>query len=98
MNSMSNCRDVFIESEKDVEGTVQKRITYVIDDDISVRRSLHFMLSSQSMSVWPFASATDFIDQLSTLIPAPVLLDIRMANIDGLQLLEILRERGVSWP
>lgn len=98
MSSMLNCSEVFIEAEKDAEGTIKKRIIYVVDDDIGVRRSLHFMLSSQSMSVWPFASATDFLDQLSMMIPAPVLLDIRMANIDGLQLLEILRERGVSWP
>lgn len=95
---MLNCSEVFIEAEKNAEGTIKKRIIYVVDDDIGVRRSLHFMLSSQFMSVWPFGSAADFIDQLSMLIPAPVLLDIRMANIDGLQLLEILRERGVSWP
>lgn len=95
---MLNCSDVFIEAEKDAEGAIKKRVIYVVDDDVGVRRSLHFMLSSQSMSVWPFASATDFIDRLSLLTPAPMLLDIRMANIDGLQLLEILRERGVSWP
>lgn len=50
------------------------------------------------MMVWPFASAADFIEQMPALTPAPVLLDIRMANIDGLQLLELLNEQGVSWP
>jgi two-component system response regulator FixJ len=98
MSSMLNFRNVFTEAEKDAEATTEKRTIYVVDDDMGVRRSLHFMLSSQSMSVWPFVSAMDFIDQLPLLIPAPVLLDIRMANIDGLQLLEILREQGLSWP
>lgn len=98
MNRTLYQSDVFIEDENNVEGNNKMRTIYVVDDDISVRRSLHFRLSSQSMNVWPFASATDFVDHLPTLNPAPVLLDIRMAEIDGLQLLEIMQGRGVSWP
>lgn len=71
---------------------------YVIDDDRDVRKSLHFMFSTSSIKVWPFAAAADFLDQLAFLTPAPILLDIRMDDIDGLELLEILKEREVSWP
>ncbi len=71
---------------------------YVIDDDSDVRKSLHFLLSASSITVWPFASAADFLDQLADLAPAPILLDIRMADIDGLQVLAILQERDVRWP
>lgn len=98
MSTMPNRNQIFVGNESDAEVIMQKRTIYVVDDDASVRRSLHFMLSSQAMTVWPFSSATDFLDQLPTLVPAPVLLDIRMANIDGLQLLEILKVREVSWP
>jgi two-component system response regulator FixJ len=74
------------------------RQVYVIDDDIDVRKSLHFLLASSSIIGWPFATSADFLDQLPGLVPAPILLDIRMPIIGGLQTLEILRERGISWP
>lgn len=75
-----------------------RKLLYVIDDDSGVRKSLHFMLSDYGIQTWPFASAEDFLDKLSFLTPAPILADIRMTGIDGLQLLAILKERGVSWP
>lgn len=71
---------------------------YVIDDDSDVRKSLHFRLMASSITVWPFANATDFLDQLDHLTPAPILLDLRMPGIDGLQVLAVLKERDVQWP
>ena len=74
------------------------RSVYVIDDDVDVRKSLHFLLATASVRVWPFASAADFIENLPHLEPAPILLDVRMADIDGLKLLQILKDRAVTWP
>ena len=71
---------------------------YVIDDDNEVRRSLHALLSTANMLSWPFSSADDFLDSLATLEPAPILLDVRMPMVDGIQLLTMLRQRGVEWP
>lgn len=71
---------------------------YIIDDESDVRRSLHFLLSTIGLTSWPFASAQDFLDNFADLEPAPILLDIRMPSIDGLQLMSVLRERGVKWP
>lgn len=72
--------------------------TYLIDDDKDIRKSLYFMLSARDIHVWPFVSADDFLDHFSHLSPAPILLDIRMAGMDGLQLLEVLNERAIRWP
>lgn len=74
------------------------RCLYVIDDDADVRKSLHFLLSASAMTVWPFAGAADFFDQLPHLTPAPILLDIRMPEIDGLEVLSMFKERGIDWP
>ena len=74
------------------------RSVYVVDDDSDMRKSLRFLLASSAITAWPFSAAADFVDQLPELAPAPILLDIRMADIDGIELLEILRERDVSWP
>ena len=76
----------------------QTRHVYVIDDDADVRKSVHFLLLVSAVRAWPFARALDFIEQLNDLVPAPILLDLRMPDIDGLQLLEILKQRGVHWP
>jgi len=71
---------------------------YVIDDESEVRRSLHFLLSTAGLVSWPFASASDFLDNLDVLEPAPILLDIRMPEIDGINLMTIMQTRGIDWP
>ena len=75
-----------------------KRRAYVIDDDSQIRKSLHFLLGASAIDAWPFSNCADFIGQLERLAPAPILLDIRMPGIDGLQMLEILAQRQVPWP
>lgn len=76
----------------------KKKLVYVIDDDSELRRSLHFALATSGITVWPFAAPEDFLDQLDTLEPAPVLLDLRMRTMDGMEVLKILSERGNHWP
>ena len=71
---------------------------YVIDDDVSVRRSLYFLLATAGFLSWPFASASDFLDNLPTLVPAPILLDVRMPHIDGIELMALLSDQGIKWP
>ena len=71
---------------------------YIIDDDREVRRSIHYLLSTANIVSWPFGSASDFLENLDTLAPAPILLDIRMRDMDGIQLMQVLRDRGIAWP
>jgi two-component system response regulator FixJ len=71
---------------------------YVVDDDEGVLKSLDFLLATLGIVAHTFADAVDFVEQLMELAPAPILLDIRMPKIDGFQLLQILHDRGVTWP
>lgn len=89
---------IFVEPDEILSNLPVKKLIYVIDDDAQIRKSLFFMLSSSSMSVRPFQSASDFLEELRYLPPAPILLDIRMADIDGLKFMEILKEQAVHWP
>jgi len=82
-----------------VVGEQARRTTvYVVDDDPEIRKSLSFLLAATGVTVRPFARAADFLAQVSELPPAPLLLDIRMPEIDGLQVLAMLKDRSVDWP
>jgi two-component system response regulator FixJ len=76
---------------------VRKHV-YVLDDNSDVRRSLHFSLATVNIVGWPFSCAQDLLDQADSLAPAPLLLDVKMPGIDGLEALSLLRGQGITWP
>src|SRR4051812_8378534 len=75
-----------------------QRLAYIVDDDRDMRMSLRMLLQEDAIDARPFLSAADFLDALPELKPGPVLLDVRMPEMDGIALLEALIERGVRWP
>src|SRR3954468_22720448 len=75
-----------------------ERLAYVIDDDRDMRMSLRMLGQGEAIDARPFLSAADFLDALDELKPGPVLLDVRMPEMDGIALLEALIERRVRWP
>ena len=77
---------------------MSKRRVHVIDDEEPIRRSSKLMLSVLGYEVATFATGTAFIDSLAGLAPGAVLLDIRMPEIDGLEVQQILNERGFGLP
>jgi two-component system response regulator FixJ len=68
---------------------------YVIDDDLAMRDSLDFLLTSAGFSVRLFETATDFRSALSALQPGCVVSDIRMPGLSGM---DLLRETLASNP
>jgi two-component system response regulator FixJ len=74
-------------------------VVHVVDDDPALRRSLRFLLESVDWQVRLHASAEEFLDAVPQLsAPSCVLLDIRMPAMSGLELQQVLRERGVAVP
>jgi two-component system response regulator FixJ len=71
---------------------------YVIDDDRDVRRSLSFMLGAAEIRSHPFGSGLDFLEALPDLEPGCILLDLRMPQMDGFQVMGALAERKIDWP
>jgi two-component system response regulator FixJ len=70
----------------------------VVDDDRDVRRSISFMLGAADLQSRPFASGPDLLDALPELQPGAILLDIRMPEMDGFQVMTELAQRGIEWP
>ena len=70
----------------------------MIDDDRDVRRSLSFMLGAADIRSHPFGSGLDFLDALPDLDPGCILLDLRMPQMDGFQVMDALAERKIDWP
>ena len=73
-------------------------IVYVVDDDAPVRESLALLIQSMQWQVKCFSSAGEFLDQLNPEQPGCLILDIRMPEMDGLELQEELNRRGLSIP
>lgn len=76
-----------------VEATV-----HVIDDDEAMRDSLSFLLDAASLPNRTYESALQFLDQLDQLTPGCIVTDVRMPDMNGLELVRRLKERGVGHP
>jgi two-component system response regulator FixJ len=70
----------------------------VIDDDADVRQSLAFLLSTAGLAVRVHESAVDFLKVLAEVQEGCVVTDIRMPQMDGLELQRRLRELGSRLP
>jgi two-component system response regulator FixJ len=78
--------------------SAHSKIAYLIDDDRDVRVSLGMLLATIDVTGWPFPSAIDFLEALPHLKPGCLIVDVRMAEMDGLELLQRLNEQRLRWP
>ena len=70
----------------------------VIDDDGAVRESTVALLESAGYTVKPFASADEFLRRPASQNADCLLCDLNMPGLNGLELLELLRSRGITAP
>ena len=70
---------------------------HVIDDDLAMRESVEFLLSSAGYDVELYETAQAFLD-LSEPTFGCILSDVRMPGIDGLDLLKRLKSSGSKLP
>jgi two-component system response regulator FixJ len=70
----------------------------VVDDDAGVRSSLRLLLKSLSLPTTTYDSAPSFLASYDPQQPGCLLLDIRMAGMSGLELQQVLNQRGNLTP
>jgi len=73
-------------------------VVSIVDDDASLRRSLRNLLTSVGFSVETFPSAEDFLRSVERETTACLVLDLRMAGMNGLDLLRHLAVTGSRIP
>ncbi|WP_374299017.1 response regulator transcription factor [Ferrovibrio sp.] len=71
---------------------------FIVDDDEFVRDSLAALLLAKGMEAVPFASAEAFLLGYRPVASGCAIIDMRMPGMDGLTLLEHLRNRNITLP
>ena len=73
-------------------------VVHIIDDDEALRDSLAFLLDSARMPCALYPSARDFLERLPGLANGCVLTDVRMPDMNGLELVRRLNMVGYRDP
>jgi len=72
---------------------------HVVDDDPSALKSVVRLLRVEGIEAWPWSSPTEFLAGSGAIeAPTCLVLDLKMAEMDGLALQEELLRRGHDFP
>jgi FixJ family two-component response regulator len=71
---------------------------FIVDDDVAVRDSLGMLLEAAGYAAEAFQCAADFLDNLTPSTRGCLILDVRMPDMDGLDLQKELIRRGARLP
>ncbi|HQZ13597.1 MAG TPA: response regulator FixJ [Devosia sp.] len=73
-------------------------VVHIVDDEEAVRNSLAFLLTSAGFAVRVHQSATDFLKVAPQVENGCLITDLRMPDIDGVELLRRLKAAGALLP
>lgn len=79
-------------------GKTAQATVLIVDDESAIRDSLRMVLEYEGLKVVEASSGDQGLQQVRRVQPDAVLLDIKMPELDGLQVLQLLRERGYEMP
>ena len=71
---------------------------YLVDDDESFRNAMERLFRSAGFDFHPFSSGAAFLERFAPSDSACVVLDLRMPDLGGLEVLERLRKRKLDVP
>jgi len=78
--------------------TEAEPIVFIVDDDLSVRRSTERLIRAAGLKVKSFPSAREFLKNPRPEGPACLVLDVRMPGLSGMDLQRELTQSGIHIP
>ena len=78
--------------------TDHQPLIYVVDDNVSICRAFKLLLKAYGFNVETFNKAADFLAYKHPRHQSCLVLDIRLPDINGLNLQEIMAKRGITIP
>ena len=75
-----------------------RSLVHVVDDDEAVHASMEFLLASAGLEARTYSSAAAFLKVLPAVQDGCVVTDIRMPEMDGLQLLTLIKQAKPDLP
>lgn len=73
-------------------------VVHIVDDEEAIRKSAGFMLRTAGYAVHVWPSGVAFLKQARQAPMGCILLDVRMPEMDGLEVQATLTERGIAMP
>jgi FixJ family two-component response regulator len=73
-------------------------MVFIVDDDLSVRRSTERLVQAAGLKVQTFTSAKEFLKSARFEGPACLVLDVRMPGLSGMELQQELTQSGIQIP
>jgi FixJ family two-component response regulator len=71
---------------------------FLVDDDVAALKSLRWLLESAQLSVEAYSSPQELLAAYDPLVPGCLVIDFRMPGMNGLELQQVLLERGCQHP
>jgi len=73
-------------------------LVLVVDDEAAIRDSLRMILEYEGYKVEEASGGAEAVAKVASLAPQAIILDIKMPEIDGLEVLRVLGNRGYEMP
>jgi two-component system, LuxR family, response regulator FixJ len=73
-------------------------VVHIVDDEEAVRNSLVFLLTTSGYAARTHASASEFLSIAASIRNGCLITDLRMPDMNGVELLRRLREAGTMLP
>ncbi len=77
---------------------VEQATVYVVDDDQAIREGVIDLVEEMGLKAYGYASAKAFLDVFTLEGPACLVLDVRMPQMNGMDLLAHLHEHHIGLP